>query len=256
MSEHGDVWRSPCGAVELRCGRWQDVLADVESADAVITDPPYSDRTEKGFRTSRDLRHRGLGYDPITREWVAEWATRWAGVPGWVVAFGDHVSVGWFRAEFDLSGRYTFHPLPLVKVGAAPRLQCDGPASQSEHIAVARPRAKRFMSWGSLPGWYSMATVRHGHGSIGVSGAKSADLMRAIVRDYSRPGDLVCDPCAGGATTLLAAAMEGRRAIGAEMDPTTFDLAVKRLSRGWTVDMFSGRESAPAEQMALGGTDD
>jgi DNA modification methylase len=53
--------------------------------------------------------------------------------------------------------------------------------------------------------------------------------MRAIVRDYSRPGDLVCDPCAGGGTTLLAAIMEGRRAIGSEIDPVTFEKAVKRL---------------------------
>jgi len=43
------------------------------------------------------------------------------------------------------------------------------------------------------------------------------------------PGDLVCDPCAGGGTTLLAAVLEGRRAIGAELDCATFEKAVKRL---------------------------
>ena len=58
--------------------------------------------------------------------------------------------------------------------------------------------------------------------------------MRAIVRDYSEPGDLVCDPCAGGGTTLLAAVIEGRRAIGAERDPDTFAKAVARLRRGYT----------------------
>jgi site-specific DNA-methyltransferase (adenine-specific) len=64
--------------------------------------------------------------------------------------------------------------------------------------------------------------------------------MRAIVRDYSRPGDLIVDPYAGGATTLLAAAMEGRRAIGAECDPKTFALAVKRLASGYQPNLFSG----------------
>ena len=63
--------------------------------------------------------------------------------------------------------------------------------------------------------------------------------MRAIVRDYSEPGDLVVDPCAGGGTTLLAAVMEGRRAIGAEMDPATFDKAVARLRKGYTAPLFS-----------------
>ncbi len=62
--------------------------------------------------------------------------------------------------------------------------------------------------------------------------------MRLIVRDYSRPGDLIVDPYAGSGTTLLAAAMEGRRCIGAEMDPKTWKLAGKRLSRGYTENLF------------------
>jgi len=35
-------------------------------------------------------------------------------------------------------------------------------------------------------------------------------------------------------TTLLAAVIEGRRAIGAERDPATFAKAVARLRRGFT----------------------
>ena len=62
--------------------------------------------------------------------------------------------------------------------------------------------------------------------------------MQAIVRDYSRPGDLICDPCAGGATTLIAAATEGRRAVGAEMDPKTYALAQARIAKGHTPNMF------------------
>jgi site-specific DNA-methyltransferase (adenine-specific) len=58
--------------------------------------------------------------------------------------------------------------------------------------------------------------------------------MRQIVCDYTLSGDLIIDPFAGSGTTLLAAAIEGRRAIGAEMDPKTFALAVKRLSKGYT----------------------
>lgn len=34
-------------SADLRLGRWQDVLADVE-CDALICDPPYSARTHKG----------------------------------------------------------------------------------------------------------------------------------------------------------------------------------------------------------------
>lgn len=55
--------------------------------------------------------------------------------------------------------------------------------------------------------------------------------MRAIVRDYTKPGDLVVDPFCGGGTTALACAYESRRCITSEMDPDTYALAVKRLER-------------------------
>jgi site-specific DNA-methyltransferase (adenine-specific) len=84
-----------------------------------------------------------------------------------------------------------------------------------------------------------MGTVRHGHDHHGVRGAKSVATMRAIIRDYTRPGDLIVDPYAGGGTTLLAAVIEGRRAIGAEMDPETFKKARRRLEAGFTPQLFA-----------------
>jgi len=94
---------------------------------------------------------------------------------------------------------------------------------------ASRTLQRAFMSWGAVPGWYRAGIEFNGH-----IGGKPLALMRAIVRDYSRPGDLVVDPCAGGGTTLLAAAIEGRRAIGAEIDPETYAKAVERLSRPYT----------------------
>jgi DNA modification methylase len=64
--------------------------------------------------------------------------------------------------------------------------------------------------------------------------------MRAIVRDYSRPGDLVCDPCAGGATTLIAAATERREAVGAEVDDANYALGRARIDAGYTVALPFG----------------
>ncbi len=58
--------------------------------------------------------------------------------------------------------------------------------------------------------------------------------MRAVVRDYSEPGDLIVDPFAGGGSTLRAAVIEGRRAIGAEIDPDTYAKAVERLEQPYT----------------------
>ena len=224
---------------ELRLGKWQDVLGDVE-CDAVITDPPYSQRTEDGFRTSRDLDARGLGYDPIDRDYAFDFVRSWSPrCRGWIVVCCDHISARWFEEALIESKRCTFPPLPIVKIGAAPRLNNDGPGSQSEAMIVARPREKRFLSWGSLPGWYQMQTVRAGHGSLGVSGAKSVDVMRQIVRDYSRPGDVVVDPHIGSGTTIVASLAEGRTGIGSEALPKHFDIARKRLMGGHTPPLFT-----------------
>ena len=61
--------------------------------------------------------------------------------------------------------------------------------------------------------------------------------MRAIVRDYSRPGDLVVDPFCGSGTTALACAMEGRRCITSEEKPEHYEIARKRLTRGYQPSM-------------------
>ena len=76
-------------------------------------------------------------------------------------------------------------------------------------------------------------------------------LMRAIVRDYSRPGDLICDPTAGLATTGVAALTMGRRFVGAEMDPETHAKGAKRLAETQVVDLFD--EGRLAKQGALFG---
>lgn len=245
---------------ELRLGDWQSVLSDVE-VDALITDPPYSARTDEGYRSatdfeaiaakekrdvnqrSRRIRQGGtkgggalprgrfeLAYAPITEDWahafIASWAPR---VRDWLVVFGDHVSHRWFEAAMQAAGLVTFAPVPWVRANSAPRFAADGPANSCEWIAIARPqgfpRDRR-----SRPGYYQGTIAQ----DQVVTGGKPLWLMRALVRDYSRPGDLVCDPCAGGATTLLAARLEGRFAIGAERDPNTHALASARLAKPYT----------------------
>ena len=48
---------------------------------------------------------------------------------------------------------------------------------------------------------------------------KPVDLLRWLVRSYSRPGDLVIDPFAGSGSTGVAALAEGRRFAGFDSCP-------------------------------------
>ena len=251
-------------SADLRLGRWQDALADVGMVDAVITDPPYSARTHeghfagseapdltddekvsradwlerKGYDDKRGLR-RSLDYaswgDDDVSAFVASWAPR---CRGWFVVMYDHILARAWERELAAVGLYVFAPLPFVEPGKCPRLTGDGPASWVCWITVARPKSTSHSRWGSLPGCY--ITPKGLESRRMVVGGKPESLMRALVRDYTKPGDLVCDPCAGGATTLLAAVTEGRRAVGSEMDPETYAKAKARLARGYTPDMFAG----------------
>ena len=236
---------------ELRLGDWRAVLADVGQVDAVICDAPYSDRTHQGhFAGTQNsvqsdpewLARRGydckrskrqpLTYEPFTPAdvitFVGEWAPR---CRGWFVTITDHQLAPAWEESLRAAGLYVFAPLPFVEIGKQPRLTGDGPASWSCWIVVARPRSRAFASFGSLPGAYC---TRRKSQRDRIVGGKPLWLMRALVRDYTRPGDLIADPCAGYGTTLRAAVIEGRRAIGAEIDPDTHAKAVERLAQPYT----------------------
>lgn len=223
--------------VELRHGAWQKVLAGI-TADALISDPPYSSRTHRGHDAVAEGRPDGfegqrLHYQSWTPDDVDEFVGAWAPrVRGWFVVMTDHVLAAPYEAALRRAGRYVFAPLPFVAPGSRVRLQGDGPSSWTTWVIVARPRSVRFSAWGTLPGAYVLPP-RQGEakGSSPVQGRKPLWLLRALVRDYSARGDLIVDPCAGGGTTLVAAEMEGRRAVGIEQDDAVYRFAKKRIEK-------------------------
>lgn len=231
---------------DLRLGRWQDVLTDV-TCDALIVDAPYSAKTHDGHRDGVGLSGSGnpvvrqdIGYTSMGARDVDEFVESWSHrVGGWFVSITDHNLAPVWSAALELQDRYVFAPLPLVETGSRVRLAGDGPSSWSCWLVVSRPRQLPYSKWGTLPGAYVAPSERKP-----VMGGKPLGLMRAIVRDYTRPGDIVCDPCAGGGTTLLAALTEGRRAIGAEMDPAHYEIARKRLAAGYTPPLFFDDDAA------------
>lgn len=55
-------------------------------------------------------------------------------------------------------------------------------------------------------------------------------LIRDLIKTYSSPGDLVLDPMCGSGTTVKAAVLEGRRAVGIEIHPPYAELARERMA--------------------------
>ena len=59
---------------------------------------------------------------------------------------------------------------------------------------------------------------------------KPLSLISEFVDLFSDPGDLVLDPFAGSATTVVAAAEKNRRVLAFENDPEIFDAAAQRVA--------------------------
>jgi DNA modification methylase len=54
--------------------------------------------------------------------------------------------------------------------------------------------------------------------------------VQTLVGYFSDPGDLVCDPCAGGFTTALACRSLGRRFVGCDVDAACIERGHARLA--------------------------
>lgn len=225
--------------VDYRQGRWQDALAGVE-ADHLIVDAPYSERTHKGgkftgskgqHRDSVDTSYTAWGRAEVCE--VCEWAKDH--IRHWVVSMTDHVLFPIWEEELTARGYLVFAPVVLVETGRSVRLTGDGPSSWATLIVVARPRTKEAADWRALAGAYVVPRT-----ADKMVGGKPLTAMRQIVCDYSDKGDTIVDLCAGNATTLIAAAIEGRRAIGAEVDPATWAKGNQRLRDRLYMPLFDG----------------
>lgn len=58
---------------------------------------------------------------------------------------------------------------------------------------------------------------------------KPVDILRQLIESSSVMGETVYDPFAGSGSTLVAAALEGRKAVGCEIEERYCEAAVKRF---------------------------
>jgi hypothetical protein len=243
--------------------------------DALVVDAPYSERTHAGHdvgvemvnlyngRPSKRTPQKGrrsIDYAAWAAADVESFVGIWNQLTrGWIASLTDHALYAAWAAAMEDAYRYAFSPLACVETGSRFRSTGDGPAQWATWLVVSRPRSSKWVKWATiearatrgatpLPGAYVGPSERKD-----VTGGKPLWLMRAIVGDYSAPGDLVCDPCMGAGTTLVAAVELGRRAIGCEPDPGRFAIACKRLAAARPqLRMRLDVDESPREQLSIG----
>lgn len=110
-----------------------------------------------------------------------------------------------------------------------------GPCHEPISFALAYPPKKRRGNRGALAARMRQGSVlrvqRVSSDQIKHPNEKPVEVMRRIVEASSNVGDLVLDPFMGSASTIVAALVSGRRAIGIEIDERYFAAARERVQR-------------------------
>ena len=214
--------------VTLYHGDCREVLASMadETVDAVLTDPPYTERTHKKARTPE---HEGVtsfaAIDDVELRHILSSAARVS--RGWVVATLDYRHA----VEFDNAppdGLRVQRIGVWVKTNPTPQLSGDRPAQGWESIAYMHrdDRRSKWNGGGSHGNYVAPIPPPEGHPT-----AKPLPLVSKWVRWFTDTDGLVLDPFAGSGTTLRAAKDEGRKAIGVELEERYCEIAAKRLAQ-------------------------
>ncbi len=239
--------------VDLHLCDWRALAETARAAggvDGVFADTPYSQRTHAGHDSGVDqsntdayegrpskrtptLHRNELAYAYWTAADVRDFVGAWQPLTrGWFLSLTDHVLAPAWEEALDAAGMYTFAPIACVDVGSRIRLVGDGPSNWTTWLVAARPKTREFQRWGTLDGAYVVPPgVREQRrtGVTSVVGGKTTWLMRALVKDYSRPGDTLCDPTSGAGTLGVACIAEGRRALLGDRDASHVEIARKRI---------------------------
>jgi site-specific DNA-methyltransferase (adenine-specific) len=253
-SDIGDGWRLPddAQAAIIVGDSVHEVLPRLApgSIDGTVMDPPYSsggafrgDRskgTGEKYLTDNDTSSAGQLPDFFgdTRSAVAYlfWLQQTLALcfrasveGGFVAAFTDWRQLGAVQMALEGSGYIHRGTRPWVKPSGAYRIQWMYPAQDAE-----------FCLWGTrgpllIPDW----TFDVSPPSPWIHKAPRGDQKRhqtekplGAMRDLCRvvrPDGVILDPFAGSGTTLEAALIEGRRAIGVEMSADYARVIADRL---------------------------
>jgi len=235
---------------ELRLGDCLDPLRGLaslpdKSCSHVICDPPYEAeahtlqrRTKDTFGSqamggdTRRAAVKPVDFEPITDEARLEAAVHMARVARrWIVVFCQAEAVAAWRDALQAGGAAYKRACVWVKPDGQPQLSGDRPGMGYESIVCAHAQGRSRWNGGGKHGVYRVTTRSDGHDArTGHPTQKPLALMELLVRDFTDPGELICDPFAGSGTTGVACIRNGRRFIGWERDPKYHAIAVKRLS--------------------------
>jgi site-specific DNA-methyltransferase (adenine-specific) len=222
---------------QTHSGHKAAVLTIKRAVDFSASQPKATNQNQRRYASRNGgLRARAdITYAPWSADDVERFVDLWSPLTmGWMCSLTDHILFPHWAGSAGVNGRVAFAPLPFVETGSRVRMVGDGPSSWTCWLSVSRPRGEPWSKWGALRGAYVLPGERYFNAAEKderIIGGKPIGGMCMIVSDYSRRGDLVVDPCCGAGTTLVAARMMGRPAIGIDTCREHLEIAARRIAR-------------------------
>ena len=209
--------------IDLRCCDVTEILKEVRGARLITADPPWRYAREAGVANPEEqgiyaalteieiAQHLDLAYDcGAPNALLAVWYT-WPKEEEW--RGGGHAGSRWGKKRTGGAWLKTGQ----VGVGHYWRGQTE-PVALFVKGSCGRPHECILNGYQSVPGVHS---------------EKPLEWLRAWVRAWTEPDDLVMDLYAGLAPMARACMLEGRRYIGAEIDPERHRRALVALDKAW-----------------------
>jgi hypothetical protein len=206
-------------------GDCRDVLPAIETADLVLTDPPY------GIGVRTDYAAAGRGKPSSKSTHVGR--NRIASANIYPAVFGDD-------GPFDPSHLLRFPRLVLFGANHyADKLPSSGAWFVWDRMSGGSATADAELAWTNLGGTVRMFSYRWNgacrQGEKDTHGLhptqKPVALMRWILGRCSKPGDLILDPYMGSGPVAKACRADARRYIGIEIEERYCEIAAKRLAQ-------------------------
>jgi site-specific DNA-methyltransferase (adenine-specific) len=211
-------------------GDCKEVLRSMpnESVDFVLTDPPY-------FVRYKDRSGRSIANDDHPESVLGAFNDLYRVLKPntFCVSFYGWNSVGaffeaWKRAGFAPVGHIIWHKNYSSRRGFL------NARHEQAYVLVKGHPAKPALPLDDVRPWEYSGNVTH-------PTEKAVSVLQPLIRSFSRPGDFVLDPFSGSGSTLVAAALSGRRYIGIDLEAKYVELAYRRLAG---VDRAKSRRAA------------
>lgn len=237
--------------ITLYLGDCREVLPSLDIVDHVLTDPPYardvyqrlrSPNTHKGSGTPARMGIRNHQYSSTSIEKLA------AGAIGsidemlaavaleierltkrWALVFSDAESIHTWRSQLESAGMRYVRTGAWFKPDPMPQFSGDRPAVGFEPCTICHAQGQMRWNGGGSAATWTHGTVKKDRPDHPCP--KPVGLMRELLYLFTDPDEIILDPFAGSATTLLAAKCLGRRAIGIEVSEKFCEVAAKRLEK-------------------------